>query len=318
LPDNADYAVLHLFRPSKLVGAIISYNVNLDDSVVFRAKNGSKTSIKITREGKHLLSAKTESRTTLPLNVIFGEEYHVQCNLTMGFFVGHPKLKLVKKETKSATANTTVQKTEAVKPGKVFLERDNRGMRVETMSQSIAYWMGERFKNPRKDPFVYYIFSNGNDAKTAMLELPFIHTAQDSGKIICDELFRFGYYATTTNGVSTGEYDAFVAGSDFTCEMWEQTHAAFAKHNGTRKNDLKPDDSFSPPPSTKDSGDATQVTFVRESRDTSSVWMVYKAPCKADAMAFLSQQIIDKPLYYVVVETPEGNFGRDKDGMYQE
>jgi hypothetical protein len=35
-------------------------------------------------------------------------------------------------------------------------------------------------------------------------------------------------------------------------------------------------------------------------------------------MDFLSQQDIDKPLYYVVVETPEGNFGKDKDGFYQE
>jgi uncharacterized membrane protein YhaH (DUF805 family) len=102
LPDNADYAVLHLSRPSKILGAMISYNVNLDDTVVYRAKNGSQTSIKITREGKHVLSAKTESRTTLPITVIFGEEYYVQCSLGIGFFVGHPKLELVKKETKSA------------------------------------------------------------------------------------------------------------------------------------------------------------------------------------------------------------------------
>jgi uncharacterized membrane protein YhaH (DUF805 family) len=65
-------------------------------------------------------------------------------------------------------------------------------------------------------------------------------------------------------------------------------------------------------------GDAQQVTFLRETRDGSSVWIVYKAPCKADAMAFLSRQYVDKSQYYVVVETPEGNFGKDKEGIYQE
>jgi hypothetical protein len=194
-------------------------------------------------------------------------------------------------------------------------EKNNRGTRVENMSQSRAYWMAERLQNPRKDPFVYYIFSNERDAKAAMLELPFIHTAQDTGKIICDDVFQFGYYAVTYDGVFTGQHDAFVAGADFTHEMWEQTHAAFTKHNGMKKNDLEPDKSVRLNVSAN--GDARQVTFFDKKREGSNVWMMYKAPSKADAMAFLSQQHIDKPLYYVVVQTPEGTFGKDKDGYYQ-
>jgi hypothetical protein len=98
--------------------------------------------------------------------------------------------------------------------------------------------------------------------------------------------------------------------------MWEQTHAAFSKHNGNKKNDLEPAKTVRPTVSTN--GNAHRVTFVRENRDDSAVWMVYTAPSKADAMDFLSRQQINKPLYYVVVETPDGNFGRDKDGIYQE
>ncbi|MDR3217661.1 MAG: hypothetical protein LBU22_01555, partial [Dysgonamonadaceae bacterium] len=83
--------------------------------------------------------------------------------------------------------------------------------------------------------------------------------------------------------------------------------------NGSKKNDLEPEKTIRPNVLADD--DAQRVTFVSESKDDSSVWMVYTAPSKADAMDFLSQQDIDKPLYYVVVETPEGNFGKDKDGF---
>jgi hypothetical protein len=60
------------------------------------------------------------------------------------------------------------------------------------------------------------------------------------------------------------------------------------------------------------------VVFLREDRDNTNIWVVYKAPSKVEAMAFLSKQAIDRPSFFIVVETPQGNFGRDKDGIYQE
>jgi hypothetical protein len=45
---------------------------------------------------------------------------------------------------------------------------------------------------------------------------------------------------------------------------------------------------------------------------------VYSAPEKADAIAFLEEQTVTHPSFFVVVETPDGNFGKDKDGIYQE
>ena len=61
-----------------------------------------------------------------------------------------------------------------------------------------------------------------------------------------------------------------------------------------------------------------KVVFLREDRDGDNIWVVYKAPTKAIATMFLSNQQIDRPSYYVVVETPEGNFGKDINGNYQE
>ena len=35
-------------------------------------------------------------------------------------------------------------------------------------------------------------------------------------------------------------------------------------------------------------------------------------------MAFLQAHPVDRNFFYLVVETPEGNFGRDVDGIYAE
>ncbi|MDR0698951.1 MAG: DUF805 domain-containing protein [Tannerella sp.] len=245
----------------------------------------------------------------------------------------------VQDSVKSAVQNS-VQDAVQNDGGKIYYERDNRGMRVDTFSQSVAYWMIERIKSPRKDPFVYYTFKNENDARAALLELPFIHVAADTGKLICDKLFRYGYYAVTNNEQFTGEYNAFISGADFTHDMWKQTHDTFSRYNGVKKNDLEPEKTAATTATTLTTTAATtattvttttattrsqpiadnakKVTFVREDRDATSVWVIYKAPSKSDAMDFLSQQQIVRPLYYVIVETPEGNFGRDKDGFYQE
>jgi hypothetical protein len=217
------------------------------------------------------------------------------------------------------------------KQERVYYERDNRGMRVETIDQSINYWLGERMQNTRKDPFVYYVFSNESDARKAMLELPFIHTAQDSGKLICDDVFRFGYFAVTSNGAFTGDYDAFVAGADFTHDMWEKTHAAFAKHNGKKRSDLEPvitpavtEQALSEQASNARSETASvsppvsPVTYIGEKIDKECTWVEYRGANKAAAMDFLAAHPVNKPYYYIVVETPEGVFGRDIDGFYQE
>ena len=63
-------------------------------------------------------------------------------------------------------------------------------------------------------------------------------------------------------------------------------------------------------------------------------WYFFKSMIKADegtprmreiakyvrdgAMAYLKTRTVSQRLYYIVVETPEGNFGRDINGFYQE
>lgn len=55
---------------------------------------------------------------------------------------------------------------------------------------------------------------------------------------------------------------------------------------------------------------------VRNSWSDECTYEVYKANSKEQALAFLKTKTVTKKLYYIEVETPEGSFGRDINGMY--
>ena len=291
---------------------------------------GGIISYAITKSGEIVQTPQAVSVAYAAPNTIFCSHCGASAALGSGFCskCGKPiRLPVAEAQNTAPQTPTTHAPTiqaPAAQPApaaKKYFESDNRGMLVNTMSKSLAYWLGERFSSPRKDPFVYYIFTNAQDAEAAMLDLPYIHLAYDTGNLVCDHLFRYGYFAVTNNGTLTGEYDAFIAGADLTHEMWTQIHEVFKAHNGTKKNDLEPEKTTATTaarPSAPPAGDAAKVRFVRENRKDASVWRTHSAPTKADAVAFLATQSVTQPLYYVVVETPEGNYGRDKDGFYQE
>lgn len=90
-----DCAILHIYRKSSLAGAAVSYDLYLDNDKVFRASNKSKTTIKITKEGMNTLSAKTETRVEIPIEIQFGKEYYIRCGMKMGALVGRPKIEIV-------------------------------------------------------------------------------------------------------------------------------------------------------------------------------------------------------------------------------
>src|SRR6185437_15235902 len=74
--DTSKYAILYVYRPSNLIGALIAYDLHVDDKVVCRVKNGKKHIIKIYKEGSIAVWAETEVRKSVKLNVKFGEGYY--------------------------------------------------------------------------------------------------------------------------------------------------------------------------------------------------------------------------------------------------
>ncbi len=91
---NADYALLHIYRQS-IFGALVCFDLHLGDTVLCRVCNKWKKTIKIRKEGLNILWARTEVKEELPINIQLGHEYFIRCSITIGAFVGHPKIELV-------------------------------------------------------------------------------------------------------------------------------------------------------------------------------------------------------------------------------
>ncbi|HVL86575.1 MAG TPA: hypothetical protein VM681_01005 [Candidatus Thermoplasmatota archaeon] len=201
-------------------------------------------------------------------------------------------------------------------PGE-FLERDNVGTRQDTDEKSSAYWIN-RNASQKFEPYILHAFPTEGAAREALLEVPCIHEAKDTGALVCTETLTFGVYRFSQDGT----FHAILAGEDLTVETFEAAKAAFAKHGGRpfRTGEQAPTKRVSPRPRAAKSRGS--VRFVREERqDRGGIEMIYRiheAPDAATAQAFLQQNPVTQPLVYLVVETPEGNYCRDVQGMYKE
>jgi hypothetical protein len=98
---DVDYAMLHVYRFGGM-GAAVGYDLYLGDSVICRVKNNRKQSIKIYKDGRNMVWAKTESKSEVPVNIQFGKEYFIRCGIKMGAFVGRPTLQITDYSTGKA------------------------------------------------------------------------------------------------------------------------------------------------------------------------------------------------------------------------
>jgi hypothetical protein len=58
--------------------------------------------------------------------------------------------------------------------------------------------------------------------------------------------------------------------------------------------------------------------FIKKQQNGDATYEVYQAGDAETAKAFLATKKVDKPQYYIIVETPEGNWGVDVKGIYLE
>ena len=191
-----------------------------------------------------------------------------------------------------------------------YMEKDNVGTRQDSLEKANAYWLGTRLQMTEKPPFSLYVFKSATDAENALLELPFIHKAKDTGNLICEKVLEFGYYK-----VEADNYEAIITGFDYTLDDFNKAEESFKKHNGVLKNNLEPTDNSNQTASV--GGDKNNVKFRETITENQFTYECYDGKTKADAMAFLKEKEVNKGLYYVCVYTPEGNFGRDINGIYE-
>ena len=95
---DLDYAILNVYR-YRGAGALVGYDLHLGDSTICRVKNNFKTTLHIKKEGLNTLWAKTEAKSEVSIDVKMGKTYYLRCEITMGAFVGRPKLALIDSKT---------------------------------------------------------------------------------------------------------------------------------------------------------------------------------------------------------------------------
>ncbi|HPM03715.1 MAG TPA: hypothetical protein PK816_16265 [Candidatus Cloacimonadota bacterium] len=98
---DVDYAILNVYRYGG-AGAMVSYDLYLGDSVICRVKNNYKKTILIKKDGLNTLWARTEAKSEVPIDVKMGKTYYLRCGITIGAFVGRPKLELIDSKTGKA------------------------------------------------------------------------------------------------------------------------------------------------------------------------------------------------------------------------
>lgn len=162
-------------------------------------------------------------------------------------------------------------------------------------------------------PYICYTYNSEEEAKRGLLSISFIKKASDTNEFISLEILEFGCYETETNGI----WEVIIWGDNFTKEMFDEARLKLEKVNGKKKGERIPwkKSQNKTKPETKVHGTSK---YVRTDKKGPNTYEIYKANSKSVALEFLKNKTVAKSLYYIIVETPEGNWGKDIDGIYQE
>jgi len=166
-------------------------------------------------------------------------------------------------------------------------------------------------------PHVAYQFPEYGPAFRALAQLSYLEQRTANRPLWSSAPIQFGIYQ------HDHIFIAFVGGVRLTRTMWNEAATGLAKAEGGtlfRVSDPPPPQVVLPDLATRPEL-ATRVQPEREysgERNDFSEYVVFKATDKAAAMAFLRLVKVSEPDVHVVVETPEGHWGRDIRGMYRE
>lgn len=92
-----DKGLVYVYRPNSIIGSAIRYSVYADKDVVCKLIRGGYC-LYYAKPGEVEFWAKTESKTSLTVDVKAGQKHYVKGSLSMGFAVGRPNLSLVEEQ----------------------------------------------------------------------------------------------------------------------------------------------------------------------------------------------------------------------------
>jgi hypothetical protein len=84
-----------IYRPGKLIGLVMAYNVFINEEKVARMSNSSYEMVKLPYSDYAKITASTEDQVSLQVPLVPGGIYYLECKIGMGLLVGRPKMKIV-------------------------------------------------------------------------------------------------------------------------------------------------------------------------------------------------------------------------------
>ena len=108
LPDvEAGKGQIIFYRPSKMGGAALTYQVHEGDQLIGVLRSGTYF-YHHSDPGNHTFWAQTGVRNSVAIDVVEGEMHYIKGDVTVGLFAGHPRLVVVKPD-KGETAIATLR-----------------------------------------------------------------------------------------------------------------------------------------------------------------------------------------------------------------
>jgi hypothetical protein len=172
-------------------------------------------------------------------------------------------------------------------------------------------------EDPDNFKYVAYRFPTIEEARKALVQLSYI-TEATGGELKCLKDILFGFYPHQEKFVS------FVGGPALHYALWREASAIFPELPGAEYFRVSPAPDVHleiPDIEALLRDENLQVSHVenREGEgDDYSQYYVYRAPNKLNAIEFLKRVNVQEPGVHVLVETPEGTWGKDENGIYQE
>ena len=96
LPKDANYALIHFYRPDSYYGSLLGYKIKVDnDSIIGRLRNGEKFIYKTQKTGAQVFYGALETKEQIKLDIEKGKEYFVRCSVNMGVVLGRPEINII-------------------------------------------------------------------------------------------------------------------------------------------------------------------------------------------------------------------------------
>lgn len=179
-----------------------------------------------------------------------------------------------------------------------------------------TFWqMAEEKPNTFK--YVAYRYNTAEEARQALLQLSYV-SERVGGDLVCRHDIYFGF------GPHQEKFVTFVGGEKLNYALWREASAVLPEFPGAEyfRVSTAPDVNVEIPNLDSLLADSKlQIEHVenREGEGTDySNYYIYRTLAKDNAMEFLKHASVQEAGVHVVVLTPDGVFGKDENGIYEE